>query len=238
MARPVTLFTGQWADLPLDGAGARSPAHGLRRPGAGVLGRPLRCAAGARERRLRAGQARAAGGSTACAASRSATTSWARRCATASTSATRPSCRRTCGATAIPRACASAPRARCRTPRAPPPSWASKSVTGFTGSSHLALDLRVPADLAGLLGQGFRRFRASASDPILDASSGRGVQLRAGGAPDGDRLRHRLGAARDRGRGRAQALRLQLRPQPPGLPGRGLRASSSAPSPTASSTRT
>ena len=42
MARPVTLFTGQWADLPLDDLAAQGGRLGLRRPRARVLGRPLR----------------------------------------------------------------------------------------------------------------------------------------------------------------------------------------------------
>ena len=54
MPRPVCLFTGQWADLPLEdlcreGAGVR-----LRRPRARVLGRSLRRRPRARRRRLRA----------------------------------------------------------------------------------------------------------------------------------------------------------------------------------------
>ena len=42
MTRPITLFTGQWADLPLDDLAAEVRVVGLRRPGAGLLGRPLR----------------------------------------------------------------------------------------------------------------------------------------------------------------------------------------------------
>ena len=48
----------------------------------------------------------------------------ARRCATSSTNATAPSCRRTFGAMAIPKACASAQPASWPTPRAPPRSSA------------------------------------------------------------------------------------------------------------------
>ena len=52
MARPVTLFTGQWADLPLDDLAAQGRRLGLRRPRARLLGRPLRGRQGARRRRL------------------------------------------------------------------------------------------------------------------------------------------------------------------------------------------
>ena len=42
MARPVTLFTGQWADLPLADLAANARRLGVRRRRARVLGRPLR----------------------------------------------------------------------------------------------------------------------------------------------------------------------------------------------------
>ena len=59
MSRPVTLFTGQWADLPLADLAAKTRRVGLRRARAGLLGRPLRRRArGARPRlRRRAAQA-------------------------------------------------------------------------------------------------------------------------------------------------------------------------------------
>ena len=60
MARPVTLFTGQWADLPIDDLAARCAGVGLRRSRARLLGRPLRGRPGDRRQRLRARAARAA----------------------------------------------------------------------------------------------------------------------------------------------------------------------------------
>ena len=60
MARPVTLFTGQWADLPLDRPRRALRRLGLRRPRARLLGRPLRGRQGARRQRLRRGPPRAA----------------------------------------------------------------------------------------------------------------------------------------------------------------------------------
>ena len=53
MARPVTLFTGQWADLPLEELAEKAGRLGLRRPRARLLGRPLRGRPGARRGRLR-----------------------------------------------------------------------------------------------------------------------------------------------------------------------------------------
>ena len=61
MGRPVTLFTGQWADLPRRGARAEGGGLGLRRPRARLLGRPLRGRQGGRRSRLREVRPRAAG---------------------------------------------------------------------------------------------------------------------------------------------------------------------------------
>ena len=62
MPRPVTLFTGQWADLPIAELAEALRAVGLRRPRAGLLGRPLRRARRAVGPQLRPRAPRAAGG--------------------------------------------------------------------------------------------------------------------------------------------------------------------------------
>ena len=67
MARPVTLFTGQWADLPFETICAEGQAVRLRRRRAALLGRPLRGRQGAQGQELRA---RAAGTSSAATGSR------------------------------------------------------------------------------------------------------------------------------------------------------------------------
>ena len=109
--------TGHVVHRPVGRPVARGPRRqvrrlGLRRAGAGLLGRPLRRRRGAeRQRLLRAGGARCSS-ATGSAAGRSATTSWARRSATRSTSATAGCWRRRSGATATPRACAPAPPRR------------------------------------------------------------------------------------------------------------------------------
>ena len=61
MSRPFTLFTGQWADLPLEEVCAAGPRLGLRRPRARLLGRSLRGGPGAGRGRLPGRAARAAG---------------------------------------------------------------------------------------------------------------------------------------------------------------------------------
>ena len=47
--RPVTLFTGQWADLPFTVVCREGARMGLRRPRARLLGRPSRRGPGATE---------------------------------------------------------------------------------------------------------------------------------------------------------------------------------------------
>ena len=49
MTRPITLFTGQWADLPFEEVCPARRRVGLRRPGDRLLGRPLRRRRGAVE---------------------------------------------------------------------------------------------------------------------------------------------------------------------------------------------
>ena len=61
MARPVTLFTGQWADLPLEELAQKAKVLGLRWHGAGLLGRSLRRAPGRREQGVLRWPTRASG---------------------------------------------------------------------------------------------------------------------------------------------------------------------------------
>ena len=56
MPRPVTLFTGQWADLPLEKLAAARLRNGLRRPRTRLLGRPLRCRCRRHQQELREGE--------------------------------------------------------------------------------------------------------------------------------------------------------------------------------------
>ena len=57
MARPITLFTGQWADLPLETLGTKGEQMGVRRPRARLLGRPLQPQRSARDEILQANAA-------------------------------------------------------------------------------------------------------------------------------------------------------------------------------------
>ena len=104
MARPVTLFTGQWADLPFSEMAQKTKGFGYDGIELGVLGRPLR------------GRHRALSRTTAtapisdkpwmtlgCSATRLVLTWWAKRCSTTSTNVTKRFCPTTSGVTALPR---------------------------------------------------------------------------------------------------------------------------------------
>ena len=112
MARPITLFTGQWADLPLEEVARARLRMGLRRPRARLLGRPPRPVALGR-RRLRRRAARAARalrpqgvGDLEPPQGPGGLRRPDRRSGTAT------SCRDRSGATATPRACVSVPPRR------------------------------------------------------------------------------------------------------------------------------
>ena len=134
MPRPVTLFTGQWADLPL--AELAPLARDM-----GYDGLELACwgdhfdVTAAIEQPGYVAERRALLERTGCSATRSRTTSSVRPCATGSTSATRRSCPSTSGATAIPRVCAGAPPHEVGRAAEAARAFGVDVVNGFTGSS-------------------------------------------------------------------------------------------------------
>ena len=107
MARPVTLFTGQWADLTLEDLAAKCGGWGFDGLELACWGDHFDVAEALRDPATAPGAA-SCSSATGWAAGRSATTSSGRRCAIRSTRATRACWRRRCGATATPRACAAA----------------------------------------------------------------------------------------------------------------------------------
>ena len=109
MARPVTLFTGQWADLPLDELAAKCAGWGFDGLELACWGDHFEVDQALADNAYARGPARAARAARPRRAGRSARTSSARRSATASTSATARSCRPRSTATATRRACARAP---------------------------------------------------------------------------------------------------------------------------------
>ena len=109
MTRPVTLFTGQWADLPLEELAAKLARWGFDGVELACWGDHFEIDRAVAD----PGYAKARGrssSSTVSAAGRSERTSSGRPSATRSTRATGRSCRRRCGGTATRRACAAGPR--------------------------------------------------------------------------------------------------------------------------------
>ena len=231
MPRPVTLFTGQWADLPLAELAPHAEQMGYDGLELACWGDHFDVDSGARATRATCADKRALLERTACSASRSRTTSSARRCATSSTSATRRSCRRDVWGDGDPEGVRQ--RAAQRDDRHRRGARTTRSAVDGRQRLHRLEHLALASTPSRRPSQdywddGLRRLRQA-----LDADPGRrstkqDVQLRPRGAPDRDRLRHRLRPARARGDRRPHAVRLQLRPVAPRLPGRRLRRSSSA----------
>ena len=235
MARPVTLFTGQWADLPLDDL-PRRPRLGLRRPRARLLGRPFRGRPRARGRRLLPAAA-SCSSRTASAAGRSARISSGRRCATRSTSATAAILPPDVWGDGEPEGVRARAAERMKDTARAAARFGVTQVNGFTGSTIWQLLYSFPPNDFAEVERGVRGVRgALGADPRRVRRGGRA--LRAGGAPDRDRVRlrhHAQGARRARP---ARGVRDQPRPEPLRAavprPGR-VRAASS---PTASTTST
>ena len=213
MNRPVTLFTGQWADLPLEELAAKCAAWGFD-------GLELACwgdhfevdkavadpgyAKGQRELLERHGLGvlgdrrapRRPGG-----------------LRSASTSATARSCRRRSTATASRRAFAPRAAERMKDTARAAAQLGVTQVNGFTGSSIWHLLYSFPPNDFAAIERGIRGVRrALGADPRRVRRRGRALRPR--GAPDRDRLRlrhHPQGARRDR---EPRGVRHQLRPEP------------------------
>ena len=108
MARPVTLFTGQWADLPIEELAAKCGGWGFDGLELACWGDHFEVDKAIADTATPRGSA-SCSSATASASGRSARTSSARRCATGSTSAIARSCRPRCTATATRRVFGSVP---------------------------------------------------------------------------------------------------------------------------------
>ena len=176
MSRPVTLFTGQWADLPLSELAAKCGGVGLRRARARLLGRPLRRRARPSATPATRPGSASCSSSTGSASGRSATTSSARPSATRSTSATRACCRPRSGATATPRACAGAPPSYMKDTARAAAQLGVEVVTGFTGSPIWHLLYSFPPNDWSVVEAGYEEF-AERWGPIIDVFESEGVRF-------------------------------------------------------------
>ena len=208
MARPVTLFTGQWADLPLEKLAPlakRWATTASSSPAGAIISTSMPPLAIARN---------------TCTSkwellerprpdllTRSRTTSSARRSATTSTSGTRRSCRPTSGATATRRRAQTRREADDRRPPRPRAPSSTRSPAAAPATEFPPSSTASPARRSGTRSTPSRRPRRSigtrashdfakrfGADPRGVRQGGR--QLRPRGAPDRDRLRHRDGAQR------------------------------------------
>ena len=195
MARPVTLFTGQWADLPLEELAAEVRRLGLRRARARLLGRPLR----GRPRRSRTtatarGSASCSSG-TASAAGRSARTSSARRSATAIDERHRAILPPEVWGDGDPEGVRRRAAERMKDTARAAARLGVTQVNGFTGSSIWHLLYSFPPNDFAEIERGYEEF-AERWSPIIDVFDAEGVRFGARGAPDRDRLRLRDDARR------------------------------------------
>ena len=175
MARPITLFTGQWADLTLDDLAGKASSFGFD-------GLELACwgdhfevdravaepdyAAGRRELLERHGLG----------AGRSATTSSARRCATRSTRATRACWRPRSGATAIPEGVRTRAAERMKDTARAAAAFGVPVVTGFTGSAIWHQLYSFPPNDWAQIERGYEEF-AERWGPIIDVFDAEGVRF-------------------------------------------------------------
>ena len=214
MSRPVTLFTGQWADLPLADLAEKCGAWGFDGLELACWGDHFDVAAALRDSGLRRRAARAARAATGSAC-------WAIGNAPRRPGRVRPDRRAPPGRSSPPDVWGDGDPEGVRQRAAERMKDTARAaaqlgvevVTGFTGSPiwHLLYSFP-PNDLS--VGRGRLPGVRRALGPDHRRVRGRGRQVRARGPPDRDRLRlrhHAQGARRDR---RPRGLRDQLRPEP------------------------
>ena len=198
MARPVTLFTGQWADLPLEDMARKASEFGYHGLELACWGDHFEVDKALSDDGLLRRPAAICWNGTTCKSSRSAITSSARRCSTRSTSGTRRSCRRTSGATATrPASTRRAAEEMKNTARAAQKLGVERGQR-LHRFEHLAFALFVPA---GAAEDDRRRLRAAGRAVESDPRRVRRVrrEVRPGSPSDGNRLRHLHGRAGARG---------------------------------------
>ena len=220
MARPITLFTGQWADLPFEEVGPARRRVGLRRAGDRLLGRPLRRRWAAVEDDAyvagpprHPGEARAAGLRDLQPPHRPGGLRRPDRRAAPGHPAARAS-----GATASPRACGSGRPRRCKDTARAAAELGVDTVIGFTGSSIWKTVAMFPPVPQSDDRRRLPRLRRPLEPDPRRLRRGRRA-VRARGAPVGDRLRLLDDGADAGGDRPPRGVRAELGPEPLRLAG-------------------
>ena len=213
MSRPVTLFTGQWADLPLADLAAKTAEWGFDGLELACWGDHFDVAAGGRATPATPPGSASCSSSTGSACGRSATTSSGQCVADPIDVRHQGVLDAEVWGDGDPEGVRQRAAERMKDTARAAAQLGVEVVTGFTGSPGLAPPVLLPAER---LERG--RGRLCRSSPSAGGRSStcstRGREVRARGAPDRDRLRLRhdaQGARRDR---QPRGLRDQLRPEP------------------------
>ena len=214
MPRPVTLFTGQWADLPLDDLAAKCGGWGFDGLELACWGDHFEVDRALERRRLLRRAARRCSSATGSAC-------WAIGAHLVGQAVCDPIDER--HRAILPARGLGRRRPRGRAPargradeghRARRGELGVDVVTGFTGSPIWHLLYSFPPNDSATIERGYEEF-AERWGPIIDVFERRGRALRARGPPDRDRLRLRHDAQALDGDRRPRGLRHQLRPEPP-----------------------
>ena len=173
--RPVTLFTGQWADLPIEELAGKCGTWGFDGLELACWGDHFDVARRSPTPPTPPGSA-SCSPATGCAAGRSATTSSARRSPTRSTPATRRCCRPRCGATATPTGVQERAAERMKDTARAAAQLGVEVVTGFTGSPIWHLLYSFPPNDFDEIERGYATF-AEQWGPIIDVFEAEGVRF-------------------------------------------------------------
>ena len=221
MSRPVTLFTGQWADLPFAEVCRLACRLGLRRPRDRFRRRSSRCAPGPDRARLSRRPQAACSPTTDCRSTRSRPTWSDRPCVTIrSISVIRRSCPGRIWGDGEPEGVRTRAAAELKDVARVAAELEVDTVVGFTGSSiwhTLAMFPPVPESMIDRRLSGFRRPVESHPGRLRRAR----CAVRPRGASQRDRLRLLDNAARPGGGRPPAGIRAELRPEPLRLAGPG-----------------
>ena len=176
MGRPVTLFSGQWADLPFDTFCAKAKAFGYDGVEIACWGDHFEVDKALSDDgyvQSRLGHSEQAW--IEVLRHQHASRRAVRVRSIPSTSGTRASCPRVCGATAIRKVSGNGPPKKSRTRRGQPRKFGVKVVNGFTGSKIWKTVAMFPPVSPEMIEAGYQDF-ADRWNPILDVFDEVGVK--------------------------------------------------------------